>query len=262
MAVKYRSKPISADINLACQEPIAVVEEKEANVTPAPSDPPRSSKSRLVIRVVIPQEPAHQSAAPPRLNRQIVALVLVVFAAIALTWLGFSWFSSDPSDAQAAIEAPSPSADARSQFPDSNAGDAPAAAKETPPATAADIASGEDASSTRTSANGTSDASTSNEQADAPLSPIEQVVPDVPRSALQTIRGTIRVTVQADIGKEGTVRAATSKVPGPSRYFERLSLEAARKWTFTPSASEDQRSMLIRFHYTQEGATVHVETPQ
>jgi hypothetical protein len=47
-------------------------------------------------------------------------------------------------------------------------------------------------------------------------------------------------------------------VRGPSRYFERLALDAAKKWTFNPVDSEAQRLMLLRFDFTRQGATATV----
>jgi TonB family protein len=93
------------------------------------------------------------------------------------------------------------------------------------------------------------------EQPDPPPSPVNEVVPDVPQSALDTIRGTIRVIVRVSIDKQGAVVAATADQPGPSRYFERLSMQAARKWTFTPARSEDRREMLVHFNFTRYEAT-------
>ena len=89
----------------------------------------------------------------------------------------------------------------------------------------------------------------------APNSAINEVVPDVPLSARQTIKGTIQVSVRVIVAKDGTVVAATSVEPGPSRYFERLSLEAARKWTFAPASSDKQRVMMVRFYFKRSGTT-------
>ena len=89
----------------------------------------------------------------------------------------------------------------------------------------------------------------------APNSAINQVVPDVPLSARQTIKGTIQVSVRVIVAKDGTVVAATTVEPGPSRYFERLSLEAARKWTFAPASSDKQRVMMVRFYFKRSGTT-------
>ena len=88
----------------------------------------------------------------------------------------------------------------------------------------------------------------------APPSPINEVLPNPSRSALQTIRGTVKVTVRVTIDQQGTVIAASPEDPGPSRYFERLSVDAAKRWTFTASG-EPQRTMLLRFHFTRDGTT-------
>ena len=93
------------------------------------------------------------------------------------------------------------------------------------------------------------------QQPDAPPSAISETIPDVPQSALDTIRGTIRVSVRVSIDKQGTVVDAAADDPGPSRYFERLSLEAAKQWTFTPAKLEDRRVMFVRFNFTRAGAT-------
>jgi TonB family protein len=93
------------------------------------------------------------------------------------------------------------------------------------------------------------------EQPEPPPSPVNEVVPDVPQSALDTIRGTIRVIARVSIDNQGAVVAATADQPGPSRYFERLSMEAAKKWTFTPARSEDRRVMLVHFNFTRYKAT-------
>src|SRR5262245_52319365 len=88
-----------------------------------------------------------------------------------------------------------------------------------------------------------------------PSSPINEVIPVVPRSASETIRGTIRVLVQVSVDGAGNVVAATAEEPGPSRYFERLSLEAARKWTFPPAAGGGTRQIRVKFNYNRSGTT-------
>jgi hypothetical protein len=42
---------------------------------------------------------------------------------------------------------------------------------------------------------------------------------------------------------------------GPSRYFERLAVEAAKKWTFTPTDAPEQRVMLVKFAFRRSGTT-------
>ena len=60
------------------------------------------------------------------------------------------------------------------------------------------------------------------------------------------------------VAKDGTVVAATADEPGPSRYFARLSTEAAKQWTFAPSDSDDRRVKLVRFYFKRSGVTARV----
>lgn len=59
------------------------------------------------------------------------------------------------------------------------------------------------------------------------------------------------------VDPDGTVYAALADRPGPSRYFERLSIEAAKKWTFPPANMEAQRLMQVRFDFSRGGTTAH-----
>jgi len=79
-------------------------------------------------------------------------------------------------------------------------------------------------------------------------------IPDVPPRAQQTIHGHVRVSVRVIVDKEGTVVAALVDQAGPSRYFEQLAREAAKKWTFPPSDGAAPRLELLRFEFTREGA--------
>ncbi|HEU4602094.1 MAG TPA: energy transducer TonB [Steroidobacteraceae bacterium] len=86
-----------------------------------------------------------------------------------------------------------------------------------------------------------------------------EVLPTVPRSALNTIHGTIRVSIQVVLNQEGAVTSATSQIAGPSRYFERLSLQSAKKWTFTPSQAHERRTMYVKFEFTRAGVSARAE---
>jgi outer membrane biosynthesis protein TonB len=66
--------------------------------------------------------------------------------------------------------------------------------------------------------------------------------------------------VRVIVDQEGGVFAALVEDPGPSRYFERLALEAAKKWTFPPTdariaSTQERRWELVRFDFTREGTT-------
>lgn len=98
----------------------------------------------------------------------------------------------------------------------------------------------------------------------APVSPsadetslaVHEEFPDIPERAKRTIRGTVRVSVRVIVNEDGTVFAALTDNRGPSRYFERLAIEAAKKWTFIPAdGASDQRVMLIRFAFSRDNDT-------
>ena len=78
---------------------------------------------------------------------------------------------------------------------------------------------------------------------------------------MSSIRGTIRVSVRTIVAKDRTVLLATTDDPGPSRYFERLAIEAAKKWTFAPSDSS-QRIMRVRFDFTRTATTAREKSLQ
>ena len=82
-----------------------------------------------------------------------------------------------------------------------------------------------------------------------------EVMPAVAKSALDTVRGTIRVVLRVEVDRSGAVVAVTSDEPGPSRYFERRCLDAASKWAFAPAQTDQPRSMRIAFAITRSGVT-------
>jgi TonB family protein len=89
---------------------------------------------------------------------------------------------------------------------------------------------------------------------------VHQVIPEVPAHARQTIHGHIKVWVRVVVEQDGTVLAAAPDRSGSSRYFERLALEAARKWTFAPAASAARRILQVQFDFSREGTTGRVVT--
>lgn len=196
----------------------------------------KPSTRRLVIRVKLPKG---SPPAPVRRSLSRGALLLIAGAgAVLLSWVGISMFRAAPTSAPAPSEAaPAP---------------APAVSDEPRPKPATQSVETKSAEVEPKVA----------EPPDAAPSPINEVIPDVPRSARQTIRGTIRVSVRVIVDKGGTVLLATADEPGPSRYFERLALEASRKWTFAPQDSAAQRITLVRFYFTRAGTKAHANPLQ
>jgi len=86
-------------------------------------------------------------------------------------------------------------------------------------------------------------------------SALHEVIPEVPPSARRTIRGHIKVWVRVIVDQDGSVFAATADRIGPSTYFERLAIEAAKQWTFPPVDTRSRRLMQIRFDFSRDGAT-------
>lgn len=87
----------------------------------------------------------------------------------------------------------------------------------------------------------------------------EQVVPDVPQSARDTIHGTVRVRVRLSVDTAGNVTEAELDNPGPSKYFARLALEAAQQWKFEPPKMQGQNVLsdwLLQFQFTGQGTKV------
>jgi TonB family protein len=160
------------------------------------------------------------------MSRSALLLMLAAVAAL-LIWFGISTFS-EPTSSPAAVEAV--------QEP------LPRPAAETTVASPAEVEARSVEPEVR-------------QLPDAPPSAINEVIPDVPQSALATIRGTIRVSVRVNLDKQGAVVDAATVERGPSRYFERLAVEASKKWTFTPANSEQRRSMLVKFNFTRAGVT-------
>jgi eukaryotic-like serine/threonine-protein kinase len=79
-----------------------------------------------------------------------------------------------------------------------------------------------------------------------------KVLPDVPRSAKNTITGTIKVTVRTQVDPSGKVTSAEFKSAGPSRYFAGLALKAAERWEFSPPETDGQpvpSTWLIQFRF-------------
>ena len=79
---------------------------------------------------------------------------------------------------------------------------------------------------------------------------VRQVIPEVPKSARNTIQGKIQVKVRVDVDASGKVKSAKLISPGPSKYFAGLALKAAQKWEFSPPEGPDHnrsRTWILRF---------------
>ncbi len=85
---------------------------------------------------------------------------------------------------------------------------------------------------------------------------LRQVLPDVSQGARNTIRGTVRVMVRVKVDASGDVAGADFDSRGPSRYFARLAMDAARQWKFEPPAANGQKTAsvwVLRFEFRRNG---------
>jgi TonB family protein len=88
---------------------------------------------------------------------------------------------------------------------------------------------------------------------------LHQALPDVPQSALDTIRGAVRVGVRVQLDASGKVVGADLESAGPSKYFANLAIKAAREWQFTPATMGGQNASsewILRFEFAQDGTKV------
>lgn len=206
-----------------------------------------SGTFRLVIRARIIAEDAPRID-EPRSHRRLLTLAAVGFAGlVAVSWIGIRVFGVDAPPASTANETPRNTASPPRE-PTSTANVEPPQ-----PATTATAASSGSANTSSTTAQPAHPPAATDP--DTSASAIHEVLPAVSRNALQTIRGTVRVAIRVDIDRQGSVVAATAHEPGPSRYFERHSLEAAKQWKFAPANTDAPRTMLLRFDFTRERAS-------
>lgn len=219
------------------QKRVSGVSTDEAQATSGATDAAESEEfrpQRLVIRVTIPREGSSPEPSTQPLNKRAIAIAIAVgaIAVTALVWIVAGVFNDDTASTSATSVA-SNEVGSQSSPPQQDV---------TVPSGSAPIAEPVE------------------ERPDPPpLSPVNEVIPEVPQSALQTIRGTVRVAIRVVIGQDGTVRSARSEIPGPSRYFERISLQTAKEWTFTPTIREVDREMLVRFFFRRDGVEARAE---
>ncbi len=89
-----------------------------------------------------------------------------------------------------------------------------------------------------------------------------RVLPDVPKSALNTITGTIKVGVRVEADSSGKVTSAKLASAGPSKYFANLAVKAAERWEFSPPQVNGQAvasTWMLRFRFRRTGVEVSPE---
>jgi TonB family protein len=93
----------------------------------------------------------------------------------------------------------------------------------------------------------------------APGSVLHQVLPEISRSAQNTITGTLKVSVQVSVDASGNVSQAKLVSAGPSKYFADHALAAARSWKFAPPQLDGQATTsewILRFQFKRTSVQV------
>ena len=202
--------------------------------------PQRSSAAELPVpaAVSVPIE-GFEEAVPEgssNLRSIVIGAVLVVVAALVV------WGLMRPRATDTAIEAPS-----ASQPP---AQPAPVITAPKPnPVTPSKRASASSKAATVTTGTGGA--------------VVHQVIPDIPKSARNTITGTIKVSVRVEVDALGKVTSEKLKTAGPSKYFAGQALKAAQGWQFSPSQANGQpegtSAWLLTFRFRRSGTDASPE---
>jgi outer membrane biosynthesis protein TonB len=205
-------------------QPAAVVPPEPRTPEPAP---PRTASPQVAPEAARPAPSVAQSAKPRALLTVMVGAVVI----LALGWTGVRVFRTHRTPAPPPVQA------------------AGGSLLQTPRAAAPAVAEGRaPVSAVPATKSGQSDVTTS------PLA-LQEVIPDVAQSARRTIRGHIKVWVRVIVDQDGSVYAAVADRTGPSRYLQRLAIEAAEKWTFSPVDTPSRRLMQVWFDFSRDGTT-------
>jgi TonB family protein len=83
---------------------------------------------------------------------------------------------------------------------------------------------------------------------------LQEVLPEVPQPARNTIQGKVVVSVKIDVDPSGEVTAAKLESTGSSRYFADFAVKAARRWKFRPA--NVAQAWTVRFEFFRNDTKV------
>jgi outer membrane biosynthesis protein TonB len=201
-----------------------------AAVVPPESRTPEPASPRTAAPPVAPEAAwrAPSVAQSPK-PRALLTVMVGAVAILALGWTGVRVFRAHGTPAPAPFAGGSLSQTPRAAAPEIAEARAPVSAASTTKASQSDLTTSRLA--------------------------LQEVIPDVAGSVRRTIRGHIKVWVRVIVDQDGSVHAAVADRTGPSRYFQRLAIDAAKKWTFSPVDTPSRRLMQVRFDFSRDGTT-------
>jgi eukaryotic-like serine/threonine-protein kinase len=91
---------------------------------------------------------------------------------------------------------------------------------------------------------------------------LHRVMPTPAESALRTIHGRIKIRIRAAADAAGNVANARFVSAGPSQYFARYAMEAAKQWKFTPPVENGRATSSewnLLFEFTNGGVQAVAE---
>jgi serine/threonine protein kinase len=219
------SRPTVADLEAQIKPAPQEAATQQAMPQPSAVAAPRPVVPDTADQVAATQVPAKRHSLFPA-----VALALVVLVGV---WAIVRHFHSH-ADSQQAASSASPNA--------SQLAAAPAGASQNPKTSASD--------------------QTAPAMSEVPPAVLHQEIPNVPRSARESIHGHIKVTVRVAVDRSGAVVGQALEDPGSSKYFARVATEAARKWRFVPADDQNSREWLLRFEFGRDGTTARAASPR
>ena len=89
-----------------------------------------------------------------------------------------------------------------------------------------------------------------------------QVMPEISTKARDTINGAVKVKVRVQVNSQGRVMQAKLAAHGPSAYFAKRAVEAARQWSFVaPVQNGEAQSSdwILHFEFRRSGTRVSAE---
>jgi TonB family protein len=232
------------------------VTDLEAQIKRAPQEPVVSIPQPVVRKATGRATPPQKS---PK-QRLFVLAITVFFIILVAVWAGLRLFQSNPNSQQPASSTSQTSS--QQSAPPATASRNPETFLSASPKVSAPSSSAKSAESKPAPSRPVSGPSDRPAQplADASPSVLHEEIPDVPRSASDTIHGHFNVAVRVTVDSSGNVVDETLENPGPSKYFARLATVAARKWKFAPADNQDSREWLLWFEFTRGSTTGHAGT--
>ncbi|MEP7244821.1 MAG: protein kinase [Gammaproteobacteria bacterium] len=245
--------------------------EAPVQATPAPSLPTKSLPTKSLPTKSLPTK------SPPTINlpeKNLPAkippsrgLLLPVAAALVVSlaiWIGLHISGTDSSSPDTNV---SNSTMPESSLPEAQS--APAQVNSQPPAAPAapaPLAKAVEPAAPESESVIESPAAPASDQPSLPtitsVSVLHEAIPDVPRPIREKIRGTVRVTMRVLVDPAGNVVGQFLEKAGPSRYFARVSGDAAGEWKFVPTEERGSRVWLLRFEFTRRGVSARASAAQ